>query len=348
MAATPSRRSFCKSVALASLGSLMRVKPVRGQAARPVRSKRDLMHQVLDLSTPPSYVPAGFFMHFGVRGDAAVRAHLDYFRATGMDFVKIQFDEQSLPANSEIKTPEDWAKLPVLGEEWFEPSLYLLKRLIAEAKAEAFIIQTVYSPYQMAKQAVPWRLLVEHVNQDAEQVCRGMENITLSLLNFVQAASRLGVDGVYMCSQGGETNRIANLTLFDRTIKTYDMLLYKEASRLAPCNIMHLCDYDGPYEEFAKRFHDYPGQVVNVPLSADDRPLSLREAAQLFKRPVMGGIDRHGILATGTTEQVKQMTLAVLKEAPANFILGADCTVSPKTSIENLQTAIRTAHEYRS
>ena len=83
MAATPSRRSFCKSVALASLGSLMRVKPVRGQAARPVRSKRDLMHQVLDLSTPPSYVPAAFFMHFGVRGDAAVRAHLDYFRATG-------------------------------------------------------------------------------------------------------------------------------------------------------------------------------------------------------------------------------------------------------------------------
>lgn len=189
---------------------------------------------------------------------------------------------------------------------------------------------------------------MEHVNQDAELVCRGMENITLSLLNFVQAASRLGVDGFYMCSQGGETNRIANRALFNRTIKTYDMLLYKEASRLAPCNIMHLCDYDGAYEEFAQRFHDYPGQVVNVPLSADGKPLSLREAAQIFKRPVMGGIDRHGIVTTGTAEQVKQATLAVLKEAPANFILGADCTVNAKTPIENLQTAIRTAHEYRS
>lgn len=151
MEVTPSRRTFCRSAALASLGSLMRVNPVRGQAARPVRSKRDLMQQVLDLSTPPSYVPAGFFMHLGVQGDAAVRAHLDYFRATGMDFLKIQFDEQSLPANSEIKTAEDWARLPVLGEEWFEPSLYLLKRLIAEVKTEAFVLQTVYSPYQMAK-----------------------------------------------------------------------------------------------------------------------------------------------------------------------------------------------------
>lgn len=101
------------------------------------------------------------------------------------------------------------------------------------------------------------------------------------------------------------------------------MLLYKEASRLAPCNIMHLCDYDGPYEEFAHRFHDYPGQVVNVPLSADGRPLSLREAAELFKRPVMGGIDRHGIVTTGTTEQVKLATLAVLKETPGQFHSGS-------------------------
>ena len=43
---------------------------------------------VLDMATPPNYIPARFFMHFGVRGDKAVRTHLDYFRTTGMDFVK--------------------------------------------------------------------------------------------------------------------------------------------------------------------------------------------------------------------------------------------------------------------
>ena len=336
-----------KSASLASLGSVLPVKAVRGQAARPVRSKRDLMQAVLDLSTPPSYIPAGFFMHFGLRGDAAVKAHLDYLHATGMDFVKIQYDEQPLPPNNEIKTPADWARLPVLGEGWFEPSLYLLRRLIEEAKSEALIIQTVYSPIQLATQAVPSALFVQHVKQDAELVCRGIENITLSLLNFVHAAARLGVDGFYMCSQGGETNRIDDLALFDRAIKTYDMLLYKEASRVAPSSIMHLCDYEGSYDKFAERFNDYPGQAVNVPLSADARPLSLKEASNLFKRPIMGGIDRHGIVTTGTPEQAKQATLAVLKEAPAHFILGADCTVNAKTPLENLRAAIRTAHEYR-
>ena len=361
---TSARRRFLKRAPLTVLGSLAGIKaalarvappahaarpaqPARSPSAKPGKSKRDLMLDVLNTASTPSYIPAGFFMHFGVRGDAAVKAHLDYFHATSMDFVKVQFDEQTLPANDQIKTPRDWSKIPVLPEQWFEPSLYLLKSLIKEAKQEALIIQTLYSPYQLAKQAVPWNLVVEHVHQDAEAVCRGMENITLSLLHFVQAAARLGVDGFYTCSQGGETNRIAERPLFERTVKNYDMLLYKETSQLVPYNIMHICDYDGTYEDFEARFQDYPGQVVNVPLAADGKPLSLGRAAALFRRPVMGGLNRLGVVSTGSPEEVKKAALEVLADAPANFILGADCTVSPKTRLENLRTAITTAHEYR-
>ncbi len=199
----------------------------------------------------------------------------------------------------------------------------------------------------MAKQAVGWNVLVEHVKQDPEAVCRGLENISLSLMNFVQAAARAGVDGFYMCTQGGETNRIAERALFNRTIKNYDMLLYKEVSQLVRYNIMHVCDYDGTYDDFQARFRDYPGQVVNVPLAADGQRLTLRQAAQIFQRPVMGGLDRLGVITTGSPEEVKKAALTVLREAPANVILGADCTVSPKTPLENLRMAIQTAHEFR-
>ncbi len=361
--AQSTRRDFIKTASAASLGSLAAIQGTLGATvpeekiaqaassttATPGKSKRDRMLEVLDMTTPPKYVPSAFFMHFGVKGDAAVTKHLDYFHATGMDFVKIQFDEQQLqlPESIQIKTPEDWARMPILPEKWFEPSLYLLKQLIKEAKSEALIIQTLYSTYQLAKQAVPWEVLVKHVKQDAESVCRGMENIALSLLHFVTAASRLGVDGFYMCTQGGETNRISDLAHFDRVIKAYDMFLYKEVSQLTSCNIMHVCDYDGTYEQFDVRFRDYPGNVVNVPLSAENKPLSLRHAAEIFKRPIMGGLDRHGILSTGSQEEVRKATLEVLKDAPANFILGADCTVNSQIPIENLQVAIRTAHEYR-
>jgi uroporphyrinogen decarboxylase len=339
-----SRRNFIQSASIASLGPLIAARTASAQRAK---SKRDRMLDVLNTSAKPGYIPAGFFMHFGVKGDAAVKAHLDHFRGTGMDFVKIQFDEQTFPANDQVKTPKDWARLPIQPEKWFEPTLYLLKRLIQEAKSEALIIQTLYSPYQLAKQAVPAKLLVEHVKQDADSVCRGMENITLSLVHFVQAAARLGVDGFYTCTQGGETNYIADRGLFNRAVKNYDMMLYKETAQLVPYNIMHVCDYEGSYQDFTARFQDYPGQVVNVPLSADGKPLSLRRAAEIFKRPVMGGLDRLGIISTGTPEQAKKAALEVLKDAPPNFILGADCTVSAKTPRENLRAIIQAAHEFR-
>jgi uroporphyrinogen decarboxylase len=61
----------------------------------------------------------------------------------------------------------------------------------------------------------------------------------------------------------------------------------------------------------------------------------------------MGGLNRLGIVSTGSPEEVKKAALETLKDAPANAILSADCTVSPKTPMENLRMAIRTAHEYR-
>jgi uroporphyrinogen decarboxylase len=356
------RRKFIRNASLASIATMSGIQTFLNPALTlpantttitnhvlrgSVKSKRDLMMQVLDMSAKPTYIPAGFFMHFGVTGDAAIKAHLEYFRATGMDFLKIQFDEKGLPQNDQIKSPGDWARMPILPEEWFEPALYLLKNLIKEVKNEAMIIQTLYSPYQMAKQAVPWNLLVEHVKQDAESVCRGMENITLSIMNFVHAASRLGVDGFYTCTQGGETNRVADLALFYRVIKNYDMILYKEVSQLVPYNILHICDYDGSYEDFELHFKDYPGQVINTPLSADSKPLTLTRSAEIFKRPVMGGLDRHGVLSTGSAEDVKKATIEVLKNAPANMILSANCTVDKKTPIENLKKAIDIAHSYR-
>lgn len=358
-----SRRSFLKKSGLASLGSLAGI-ALSGQStgrnendersesesvliSKAVKSKRDLVMQVLDMSKTPDYVPAGFFMHFGVRGDAAVKAHSDYFRATGMDFVKIQFDEQGLPENKEIKSPGDWAKIPILDEKWFEPSLYLLKKMIQELKSEALIIQTLYSPYQMAKQAVPWETLVKHVNQDAESVSRGMENITLSIMHFVNAAVKMGVDGFYTCTQGGETNRIADRNLFYRSVKSYDMILYKEVSELVPFNILHICDYEGSYESFETKFRDYPGELVNVPLSADGKPLSLTQASSIFKRPVMGGLDRHGILSTGSPDDIRKAVIEVLNNAPPNVILGANCTVDNKIPIVNLKAAIEAAHEFR-
>ncbi|RRB06534.1 uroporphyrinogen decarboxylase family protein [Larkinella rosea] len=344
------RREFIGASALAAATISTLSKSVAAPRINaPAKSKRDRMRQVLEKTGSANYIPAGFFLHFPAEqrtGDAAIKAHLDYFQATDMDFVKIQF-EQSYPKATEVKSAADWARIPVLKESFFEPSLYIIKGLIKAAKAEALILPTMYSPYQMAKQAVPKELLLKHVQEDPEAVSRGMENVTLSVMNYVRAAVRAGVDGFYTCSQGGEASAVADRALFNRVIKSYDMLIQKEVAQLTSFNILHVCDYEGDYAEFGSRFSDYPGQIVNVPLAAEGKPLSLSQAAEVFKRPVMGGIDRHGVLSSGTPAEVKKAVELVLKDAPAQVVLGANCTVRTDIPMQNLQMAIKTAHAFR-
>ncbi|MEY4382725.1 MAG: hypothetical protein RI995_267, partial [Bacteroidota bacterium] len=98
-----SRRDFVKSAALVGIGLpstpsffINKSNPVKG-------SNRELMMEFMDKDSRSNHIPGGFFMHFNKKGDEAVKAHLDYYKATKMDFVKIQFDGMSLPLMPEIK-----------------------------------------------------------------------------------------------------------------------------------------------------------------------------------------------------------------------------------------------------
>ena len=72
---------------------------------------------------------------------------------------------------------------------------------------------------------------------------------------------------------------------------------------------------------------------------------SAREVSRMFKRPFMGGLERKGVIATGTREAIQAAVRDVLRDAPERFILGADCTVPADTPWDNIRTAIQTAHE---
>ena len=99
-------------------------------------NKRDLLFSVIDPTAKPAHIPAAFFLHFDPAyhlGQPAVDKHLEYFRYTGMDFVKIQF-ELPFPHQPEIQTPADWAKLPFFKLDHYEPMLKVVEGLVNAAK----------------------------------------------------------------------------------------------------------------------------------------------------------------------------------------------------------------------
>ena len=307
--------------------------------------KREAVLSLLDTDHAPGYVPAAFFLHFGEayrEGQAAVDRHLAFFRHTGMDFVKIQY-EHAFPHLSEIQRPGDWAKMPSYGADFYAPAWDVVEGLVKAAKHEALVLVTLYSPFMSAGHTTSDEMITAHLKQDPEAVKAGLEIITESLLTFVSGCIRLGVDGFYASTQGGEAHRFAGTGIFESYVKPYDLVLMHEINSACPFNILHVCDYCGPYGGLSP-FLDYPGDVVNCSLNVGRDTWTPRQATEYFDRPFMGGMDRHGVIASGNPQAIRERVAAVLKEAPDRFILGADCTVPGDTDWDSIRVAIDAAH----
>jgi uroporphyrinogen decarboxylase len=310
-------------------------------------NKREMVLGLLDRGKKQEHIPAAFFLHFDEiyrRGQAAVDKHLEYFRYTGMDFVKIQY-ENNFPVRPEIKRPEDWLKMPFYKRDFYEDQLSIVDGLVKKAKSDALVIMTLYSPFMCAGHASGGQIS-EHIKENPEKAAKGLEIITDSLMIFVKECIKLGVDGFYHSTQGGESFRFADTALFKKYIKPHDFVLMKEINRSCIFNILHVCDYHGGYNDLSP-FLDYPGQVVNCSLKLGEGQLTAKEISKMFGRPFMGGLDRKGTILSGKEDEIKRAVKQVLDTAPEKFILGADCTIPSEVNWDNLKTAISTAHEYK-
>lgn len=314
--------------------------------------KRDAILGLLAGNQPERYCPAGFFIHFSPFhrwGRAAISKHLQYFRYTGMDFLKVQF-ETRFPYQSEIQTPGDWARIPRYGKDFFEKQLRVVEGLVKEAKSEAPVLATVYSPIQCAGQLVSKSitprsdaLLTRHLQADAGKVTKGLEIVTQGLLAFVEECVNLGVDGFLASTQGGESFRFRDGSIFEDCIKPFDLQIMEAIDGKCVCNILHICDYHGDYADITP-FLDYPAHVVNCSLRIGEHTASPREVSELFDRPFMGGVDRAGLINTGSRRQVEKHIGEVLADIPEKFILGASCTLSSTIPWQNIRTAVDAAH----
>jgi len=310
-------------------------------------NKRDVILSLLDGSKNTPYTPAGFFIHFDPsfhRGQAAIDKHLEYFHFTGMDFVKIQF-ETRFPFLPEITQPADWSKMPYYGLDFYEDQIKIAKGLVDGVGKDAIVLMTLYSPFMCAGQCVGKSVLIDHLKNNPDQTKKGIAIISESLMTFIKGCIAVGIDGFYHSTQGGETNRFGGTSVFDECIKPYDLALMKAIERACEFNILHVCDYEGGYNDLTP-FMDYPGHVVNTSLSLGEQSITPKEISELFGRPFMGGLDRHGIIASGTDIEIKEDVNMICLQAPSNFILGADCTLPSDIDWRNIKTAIDTAHQF--
>lgn len=311
-------------------------------------TKRDAVLNFVMNGTDPGFKPAAFFLHFPEAfrsGMASVEKHIEYFRYTDMDLVKIQY-EQPFPHVAGIQKPSDWADMPFYEQDFYQGQIDAVSGLVEELGKDALVVVTLYSTFMSAVHTVGPDVLKQHLLEDPEAVCKGFEVIAESMLVFIHQCIDSGIDGFYASTQGGESSRFSDPRIFNDYIKPYDLLIWERIDAACDFNILHVCDYQDTYSDM-KPYLDYPGEIVNCPLQLTDRSMAVSEVIELFERPFMGGMDRHGIITKGPEEQIQNHAFDILDANPEITILGADCTLPPDIDWDNIKAAIGAAHTYQ-
>ena len=79
-----------------------------------------------------------------------------------------------------------------------------------------------------------------------------------------------------------------------------------------------------------------------------DNSFSLEQGRELFRRPVLGGMNNKGNLISGAPEEIASEAQGILRSfGQKGFMLGADCTVQGRIDVERIRLAVEAAHAYR-
>jgi uroporphyrinogen decarboxylase len=233
--------------------------------------------------------------------------------------------------------------MPLYTEDFYSDQLDVVEGVVKEMGAETIVIVTLYSPFMFAEQTVGADVLLSHLDDDPAAVKEGLDIIVDSMHIFIDGCVERGVDGFYVSTQGGEAGRISVEGVFDDYVKPTDLSVWHRIGERTPFNVLHVCDYVGPYTDY-ERYRTYPGHIVSAPTELLGGHITGAQIAEQFNRPFMGGMDRLGVISTGPGNEVESRAMQSLAEGPESMILGADCTLRADTSWDNIKRATKVAH----
>lgn len=221
-----------------------------------------------------------------------------------------------------VNSPDDWRKLAVLDpySGFLGKQIQCLNLLNNEIQSFEPFVQTIFNPLSQAKNLIGGQELIIHLRQYPDAVQEGLEIITESTINFIEAIKETGIAGIFYAVQH------ANYTLlsddeYERFGQKYDIRIL-DATNDFWLNILHIHGEDIMFD----RFVDYPVQVINW----HDRETSptLFDGSKIFSGIVCGGLKRENTLVMGTPEIVTEEAMDTITSMSDNpFILGTGCVV---------------------
>jgi uroporphyrinogen decarboxylase len=282
-------------------------------------------------------IPASFWYHFPAaqkHGASSVKAHLAYYRESGVDFLKVM-NEHPYEANVKIDTPADWrgVRPAPLSAAFYQEQIDEVKRILDALRGECLVITTLFGPFS-AGNAVSGNKVTEHLQADGVSVSQGLAAIADSLAEFAVACIDAGAAGIYYSAQGGESDRFTEAE-FARYLKPHDLTILTALKGHGEFNLLHIC---GDHMRLSS-YSDYPSHAVNW--AATKNNLNLKQGYSLFKRTVVGGMGDRGVIVNGSRQEIQEAVHKVIEDFGTRaLMIGADCTVPTDIDIGHIRAAM--------
>lgn len=315
-------------------------------------NKIERFHAVLR-GDPVDRVPAGFWFHFTPEfsgGQAMAQAHLDFYRSTDLDVMKVMNDTGYAPIGRlHVAEPADWLKLEPtpLRDPLFQSHLEGLRRIVEVVGNDVPVMTTAFNPFNQATAILrstrhgamdepeARRVLLAQLRREPEPVLHALGVMADDFGRFFRACVvEAGINGLYYSAQGGDRELMTSEE-HARWIKPYDLHVLRQVGEVAEFIVGHFC---GPAIDLG-RFVDYPVDMANW--AHQSANLSLAEGKALLGGiAILGGLDERGPLVYGPREALRrEIEAAVAEMGTRGFMLGAGCTVPGDVDLVNLVAA---------
>lgn len=283
---------------------------------------------------PVDKVPVGFWFHFSgeeAEGQACIDAHVQYYKESGIDFIKIMCDGFfNFPITVDIQEAADWRKLKPLGKDhpYIREQVARAKGIYEQLQGECCTFYNVFAPFSCIRFGTSDELVMRHLKEDPEAVMYALEVIaedqaTLSELLLTEGKCT----GIYYCLQGGETDRFT-YEEYREWVTPSDRIVLDRANVVSDNTLLHLCGWAGVKNRL-NVWQDYPAKAFNWAIYVEG--LSLKDGMEFFGgKTVLGGFDntKAGILCSGDQADIAQFTASLLDETSSiGVMLGADCSL---------------------
>ena len=230
-----------------------------------------------------------------------------------------------------IQQAEDWAKLkPLDPNQGMLANQLETLRLVKESVGDTVpILTTIFAPLSQAKHLADNEPMLTHLRREPELFRQGQETIIESTLRFIEAAKKIGIDGIFYAVQHARYPLLSR-DEYETWGRPFDLQILNAVQDLW-LNMVHLHSTDVMFDLVA----EYPVQLLNW----HDREtgISLSDGLQQFSGAASGGID-HWTLHQESPEN----TLAEAKDAMEQvngrrLLLGTGCVAMTTTPLRNIR-----------